>query len=168
MSSSFASPKGGFPPLWASHCNIAPVGRCLLSLVPQQQETKIIPFKEDVNHFPIFIKLAVTPMFYKSECGLQRQDYVRACHREDGAGMGWEFCAEDPLQKQVYFVLGVRVIRVRREEPLLPRLELYRGCTDFPLTLLRWCHRVHWFWMFSFSRLTFRGWAGSAFIPGNP
>lgn len=100
--------------------------------MPQQQETKIIPFKEDVNHLPIFIKLVIAPMFYKSECGLQRQDYVRARHREDGAGMGWELCAEDPLQKQVYFVLGVRVIRVGREEPLLPRLGLHRGWHSFP------------------------------------
>lgn len=57
---------------------------------------------------------------------------MRARHRKDGAGMGWELCAEDPLQKQVYFVLGVRVIRVGREEPLLPRLGLHRGWHSFP------------------------------------
>lgn len=85
-----------------------------------------------MNRLPIFIKLAVAPMFYKSECGLQGQDYVLGRHREDGAGMGWELCSEDPLQKQVYFVLGVRVSRIGREDPLLQRVGLYRGWCRFP------------------------------------
>lgn len=55
-----------------------------------------------------------------------------ACHREDGAGMGGELCSEDPLQKQVYFVWGVRVSRVGRGEPLLPRVGIYRSWHRFP------------------------------------
>lgn len=39
---------------------------------------------------------------------------------------------------------------------------------DFPLILRCWCHRVCWFWTFSFSRLVCRGWTGSAFHSWKP
>lgn len=48
---------------------------------------------------------------------------------------GWDgsSASEDPLQKQVYFVWGVRVSRVGRGEPLLPRVGIYRGWHRFPI-----------------------------------